>query len=234
MTHRISKFKELFVEDDERLFFVSDIHGELQKLKSVLAKVGFSSNDVLVLLGDVVDRGPQSEATLVYVLSKPNFHLLLGNHDYMFARGDLLSCLQNGGAWVLSLPDKIREELSSKLLTKPFAIEITKDGYTIGATHAAVPPEFEKWEDMVASLMADTGVEQDLMWERGFIEYSSSPFYNKPLYGVDFSIHGHTVVERPTFISNRLHIDTGACWDKEPYGKLTLVEFKHGKFEFII
>ena len=141
MRHGMSKFKELFVEDNERLFFVSDVHGELQKLKTVLAKVGFSTNDVLVLLGDMVDRGPQSEATLDYVLAQPNFHLLLGNHDYMFAKGDLLSSLQNGGAWALDLSAAIREELSSKLLTKPFAIEITKDGYTIGATHAAVPLE---------------------------------------------------------------------------------------------
>ena len=70
-----------------RLLAISDIHGCLNKLKSLLDEVKYNPNkDKLILLGDYVDRGQQSIETLLYVgeLIDNGAIAILGNHDEMF------------------------------------------------------------------------------------------------------------------------------------------------------
>lgn len=63
--------------------FVSDIHGQYNKLAEALAGAQFDpSTDTLVCLGDIFDRGPQSWEVLMYIMSCPNRILIWGNHDF--------------------------------------------------------------------------------------------------------------------------------------------------------
>lgn len=228
-----TRLKELTIEDNQRLFFVSDVHGELDKLLQLLQDVSFSPSDVLICCGDLIDRGPKSLETLEFFLLKENAFFVQGNHDSMFAKGEILNSLANGGKWSLSLPREKRIRLGNEILKRPFALEINKDGFILGVTHAAVPVEYESWDDFVQALfITELKIEEDVMWERGFVEYKNNPFFNKMLLGVDFTVHGHTIVDEPLWVANRLHIDTGACWPLAPCGQLTLAEFSKGIFTF--
>ena len=63
---------------------VSDIHGNLPFLKGVLAKAGFSEEDILILLGDMLERHEDSLDTLRYVMELCQTHRvypILGNCD---------------------------------------------------------------------------------------------------------------------------------------------------------
>lgn len=67
-----------------RVLVVSDIHGALPLLKGALEKAGFCKDDVLVVLGDMMERSEGSLDTLRYVmeLSRTHtVHTLLGNCD---------------------------------------------------------------------------------------------------------------------------------------------------------
>ena len=67
-----------------RLLAVSDVHGNLPWLKGLLDKVGFTPDDALVLVGDLVEKGPDSLATLRYVMELSQthtVHALCGNCD---------------------------------------------------------------------------------------------------------------------------------------------------------
>ena len=67
-----------------RLLAVSDVHGNLPWLKGLLDKVGFTPDDALVLVGDLVEKGPDSLATLRYVMELARthtVHALCGNCD---------------------------------------------------------------------------------------------------------------------------------------------------------
>ena len=67
-----------------RLLAVSDVHGNLPWLKALLKKVEFSTDDALVLVGDLVEKGPASLATLRYVMALSRthtVHTLCGNCD---------------------------------------------------------------------------------------------------------------------------------------------------------
>ena len=52
------------IEPGRRVLAVSDIHGNLPFLRGVLDKAGFSPADVLVLLGDLFEKGEPGGAAL--------------------------------------------------------------------------------------------------------------------------------------------------------------------------
>ncbi len=68
----------------QRLIAVSDLHGNLELLRRLLEKVQFGERDLLLFVGDYVERGPQNAATLDYVMElaqKPNVFCLAGNFE---------------------------------------------------------------------------------------------------------------------------------------------------------
>lgn len=70
-------------------YVISDLHGyPLEKLKKLLKKANFSSDDFLYILGDIIDRnGDGGVGILLWLLEQVNVQLILGNHETM-----LLSC----------------------------------------------------------------------------------------------------------------------------------------------
>jgi hypothetical protein len=67
-----------------RTFVVGDVHGCLTELEALLAKAGFTagarSEDQLVLAGDLVARGPDSQG-VVQLARERGALAVLGNHD---------------------------------------------------------------------------------------------------------------------------------------------------------
>ncbi|MCD7948426.1 MAG: metallophosphoesterase [Oscillospiraceae bacterium] len=67
-----------------RILVISDVHGHLAFLQGVLKKANFSKNDILILLGDLIEKGPDSLATLRYVMALSKTHTVFniaGNCD---------------------------------------------------------------------------------------------------------------------------------------------------------
>lgn len=67
-----------------RVLVVSDIHGNLPLLKGVLDKAGFCRDDILIVLGDIMERNEGSLDTLRYVMELCRSHTvypLMGNCD---------------------------------------------------------------------------------------------------------------------------------------------------------
>ena len=70
-----------------RTFAIGDIHGDLDALRTLIAKLPpLTADDTIVLLGDYVDRGPDSAGVVAYVRAMPAAHpckvvALRGNHE---------------------------------------------------------------------------------------------------------------------------------------------------------
>lgn len=62
---------------------MSDLHGDYEGYMSVLQKMNFSENDVLYVVGDVMDRGRGGIKILQHMMMQPNIYPILGNHEYM-------------------------------------------------------------------------------------------------------------------------------------------------------
>lgn len=69
----------------KRTIMISDIHGCIDQLNQMLLLTQFNSiDDQLILLGDYVDRGPNSKAVVDKVIELVSMHnaiALRGNHD---------------------------------------------------------------------------------------------------------------------------------------------------------
>lgn len=87
----------------DRMIAVSDLHGRLDQFERLLAAVHFSERDLLLLLGDYIERGPQSLALLHRIMTltaEGRACALMGNCDNLLEdvfhpryRGDLLRYL---------------------------------------------------------------------------------------------------------------------------------------------
>lgn len=68
-----------------RTFVMGDIHGEYNKLVSLLEKVKFDyEEDTLIQLGDIVDRGFNTKDVVDELLKIKNLLSIRGNHDDEF------------------------------------------------------------------------------------------------------------------------------------------------------
>ena len=63
------------------IYVMSDIHGCYDKYEKMLKRISFSKEDILYILGDVVDRGEHGIKILLDIAKRENVILFLGNHD---------------------------------------------------------------------------------------------------------------------------------------------------------
>lgn len=69
----------------QRILVTSDIHGNLGHLDGLLKKADFGKNDILVVVGDTLEKGPESLNTLRYLMNlcrNGQAVATIGNVDY--------------------------------------------------------------------------------------------------------------------------------------------------------
>lgn len=64
-------------------YVMSDIHGEYDKYRKMLETINFSDDDVLYILGDVIDRGDKPIMLLRDMSVRANIIPVAGNHEIM-------------------------------------------------------------------------------------------------------------------------------------------------------
>lgn len=65
------------------IYAMSDLHGEYDKYRAMLEQIHFSDEDVLYIIGDVVDRGQKPVEILRDMSLRSNVFPIMGNHDKM-------------------------------------------------------------------------------------------------------------------------------------------------------
>lgn len=92
-------------------YAISDIHGCKQSFMALLDQIALSTADELFLLGDYIDRGPDSKGVidLIWELQRQGYriHCLPGNHEQLMLNGrtdpeQLAIWLRNGGLATLA------------------------------------------------------------------------------------------------------------------------------------
>ncbi len=128
-------------------YAMSDLHGEAERFHAMLEKTQFSREDMLYILGDVIDRGPCGTDLLREIMEMPNAVMLLGNHEYMMLQymspnateKDIRRWNRNGNAPTLAsylrLDPKEQRKLLSDLRTLPTHLEVKVNGKTFYLVH---------------------------------------------------------------------------------------------------
>lgn len=72
---------------NKRTIVTSDVHGRPDLLEQLLKNVDFSHEDILIINGDIIDKGPDSIQMITYVerlMAQGNVYVTLGNCDKIF------------------------------------------------------------------------------------------------------------------------------------------------------
>ena len=65
------------------VYACSDIHGQYSRFKNMLDAIHFTEDDFLYILGDIIDRGPESIPMLQDIMKRDNVMCIMGNHELM-------------------------------------------------------------------------------------------------------------------------------------------------------
>ena len=71
---------------DRNVYVVSDIHNDASGFKELLEIISFSPDDLLIINGDIFDRGDEPVDLYFEILKYPNIQVVQGNHDVWLAR----------------------------------------------------------------------------------------------------------------------------------------------------
>ena len=208
-----------------RAYAVGDIHGRVDLLEHLLAKIHAdlqrrpASKTLLVFVGDLVDRGPSSAQVIERLRCyhrdgiQPVF--LLGNHEEVLLRiidGDSsvvdswlkfggLQCLQSYGVTLARIRGRSSEQVVELVRTT-----VPKEHVEFLETFVD-SCRFGDYLFVHAGIRPGVDVDQqsqsDLRWIR-------EPFlFDETDHGF-VVVHGHTITDEVDERSNRIGIDTGA------------------------
>lgn len=204
-----------------RDFVVGDIHGEFHLVTNQLMDLEFDvTKDRLFSVGDLVDRGVDSKASLQW-LSKRWLHAVRGNHEQMVIDSiddpNMAACLyQNGGGWFFGLTEEEQMKYIAAFRKLPYAIEIDTPHGTVGIIHAECP--YSDWDRFKANLpTASKQLLATCIWARTKIEYQD----DLPVAGLHKLYVGHTPLKEVRELGNVVYLDTGAVFKG---GKLTVLK----------
>ena len=229
-----------------RVIAVGDVHGCFEELQELLVKLDPGKDDLVVFLGDLVDRGDSSEdvVQLVKKMSNTlNTHCVLGNHDEKCVRyhyhvlknredSKYKNPMRCPGAY-----NELSESSIEFLAKAPHAIFMnnkdTEEPYSLCFVHAGLSPAlfnqpasaFIRNRHFTRNVKNNKivpvkSVEIDDVW---FVPEGSHPWHH--FFNGQFTVvYGHSVYYSPEIINNTIGIDGGCCfgggclraWVKEP------------------
>lgn len=115
---------------------ITDVHANLPALAAALGAIEEERVEAIYHTGDVIGFGPYPAETLDRLLRTPRVHLLMGNHDELFVRGNLERSRSPGEAahhrWTHA---QIDPSLRAVVADWPHAIEERWHGLPVTFTH---------------------------------------------------------------------------------------------------
>ncbi|MEO3868273.1 metallophosphoesterase family protein [Nonomuraea sp. B12E4] len=183
----------------QRTIIVGDVHGCFEELLDLLERVGLCPGDVLVSVGDLVDRGPAPGEVVRFFRERPNSVVVMGNHERKHVRGIFsyaqeITRLQLGEGYA---------EAVAWMGTLPYFFENEQ----VRVVHAAMVPGVALAEQRQDVLCGSTSGERELarLFPDGFWHDRYSE--DKPV------VFGHHVTgPEPMIRGGRVFgLDTGAC-----------------------
>lgn len=209
--------------DYDKIYVIGDIHGSMDMLNRLMDIIPWRMDkDLLIFLGDYIDRGGHGKEVVDYIITlKRNseyVRCLLGNHDAMFL--DYLNgknidrYISNGG--------------DTNLLS--YGITNPEEGYDlVPKEHFRFFKSLEPYIELENYYFVHAGFKpgvkikkqelQDMLWIREDFTDSKYDFGKKVIFG-------HTPLDEPLIMKNKIGIDTSAVYGK----KLTCLELPKKKF----
>ena len=180
-------------------YVMSDIHGMGALLEEMLEKISFSEDDVLYILGDMIDRGPDPAKVLDIASSRGNIIPLKGNHEDEFVGwydneiSRMFKKYYYNTYDILMDSERTREKLPeyvSFMKSLPLYKKIKRDGECFLLAHASTEEILQVWKR-----------KERLIWDTSMVDRKKGiPGY--------VSIVGHV----PTFVIRGFPKEPATIW----------------------
>jgi len=189
---------------------ISDIHGCLNTFKAILQKIDYTKKDQLFLVGDFIDRGPNSKGVIDHIWHLQNqgytITCLKGNHEQMLLNS--LTDWETARNWLY--------HGGSQTLDSFEASDLQHAGLNFDVLN---PYE----------------AEHSMLWIRDW--YANVNF---DWLGNRIIVHGHTPFKKSSIEEmftkmdylQVLDIDAGCCFDYEGLGHLCAVDLSNRALHF--
>lgn len=225
---------------DERIYAIGDIHGQYDMLLDALTLIELDggAKAPVVLLGDLVDRGPGSRSVIETLRNGKaegrDWTVLMGNHDRLFI--DFMNEGRSAHPKLRPGLDWLDERLGGRETLASYGVDKALGEEEIRAAALQAVPQahvdflescsfnheteelFFVHAGIQPRLPLEWQTEDDMLWIRApFLEHEG-PFPK-------LVVHGHTAVEAPEHRGNRVNLDSGAGWGRP----LTAAVFEEGR-----
>lgn len=176
-------YLKLPLDKNKRYFIVGDLHGRLGYLKRLLLRVNFNENDILIAVGDLIDRGKESAQLVEWFHNTPNAYTVTGNHEKMALMAmDVMEndpdyvkirnwWLWNGGETTVQSLERYNQSedwLYPLISNFPYVIDVGEDGEegAFRVVHAMIPIEWDN-DTLMKELEIGTPLTLErLIWSR--------------------------------------------------------------------
>ncbi|MBQ7790194.1 MAG: metallophosphoesterase family protein [Bacilli bacterium] len=180
----------------DKIAIISDIHGNLEALKSVLDDIKERNINRIFCLGDIIAKGTHQQECVDLV--KENCEVILrGNCDEYFTSNiDLLTKTQSEVDRIIWNKNKLNEETRKYLSNLPYCYEFYMSGRFVRLVHAH-PEKIDKFTGNIDKI--------DRLYEL-FLPSSNTISDKK----ADILIYGHIHTQYVQKIYNRMIINIGS------------------------
>lgn len=181
------------------MLIIGDIHGCFRELEALLAVAGVGDDEIVVSVGDLVDRGPEPGAVVDFFRERPGAIALCGNHERKHVRGVLSYGQQVTRA---QLGDRYADAVAW-MATLPYHLD-TAEARAVHFGHFPGVPLVDVPEDVRAGTTSGEGRLRERFGDQPWWAHYADP---TPI------AFGHAVIgPEPLVIDDRIFgLDTGAC-----------------------
>jgi serine/threonine protein phosphatase 1 len=175
----------LDADEWDDIYVVGDVHGCLRELETLVERLDPAAGDLLVFVGDLVRKGPDSKGVVDLVRSSPNMVTVRGNNEEKLLRG------------TKTLPELTHEDLAW-IRSLPVAISFEDALVVHGGVDPRKPLVDHDVDDLLEMRSLSSGYERPFWWERH--DGPRTVFF------------GHTPIERPILRETAVGLDTGCVY----------------------
>ena len=200
-------------QDSRQVFIIGDVHGCYFEFLDLLKKVHYhKSTHRLILVGDIINRGPESLKMLEWV-RKEEVEIVQGNHEYGFVKS-VKEKRQVG-----SVLEKLKKDMGSQLQewiqwieTWPFYLD-EPDFLVVhgGLVPQQTPQQTDPWLLMHIRTWDGKGLD---------LNNPNHPPWYELYQGEKLIVYGHWALQGLNVRSNTIGLDSGCSYGKKLSGLL--------------
>lgn len=169
------------------IYVVGDVHGCTGEFNRLLEKIDLAEDELVICVGDVIRKGPDSPGILQRIRSASNIISILGNSEVKYLRRD-------------SHIPGLRK--SDRAYMHRWPLIVCWDENVV--VHGGIHPHRDVSDYTVRDVLYTRSLKEGDRYE--------SPYWFEEYDGKERIFFGHTVTRRPILRPNAIGLDTGCVY----------------------